>query len=135
MPTALDLTYKEHLYIQNKERIADQEKQYAYYSGDSDKMKEYLKKVLEITYRDNDIEKTQINYINLTKKMIDQMAVVYRDPASRYFESLKPTKDTEGNENKTAQDKLTLEFNSRLPNNLSSIDNEAHRQAKLSNCS
>ena len=135
MPTALDLTYKAHLYTQNKERIADQEKQYAYYSGDSDKMKEYLKKVLEITYRDNDIEKTQINYINLTKKMIDQMAVVYRDPASRYFESLKPTKDTEGNENRTAQDKLTLEFNSRLPNNLSSIDNEAHRQAKLSNCS
>ena len=133
MPSVVDLAYKEHLFNQNKERIEDQEKQYAYYSGDSDKMKAYLNKALLITYRDRDIEKTQINYINLTKKMIDQMAVVYRDPASRYFESLNPTKDKEGN--KTASEKATLEYNKKLPENINSIDNEAHRQAKLSNCS
>ena len=139
MPTVLDLAYKEHLYTQNKIRIDEQEKQYAYYSGDSRKVKEYLKHTLEITYRENDIEKTQINFINLTKKMIDQMAVVYRDPASRYFESLeeKTTKDDEGNEVKdtTAQDELTSNYGKILPVNLNTIDNEAHRQAKLSNCS
>ena len=139
MPSDITLAYKEWLSKQNKKRIAEQEKQYAYYSGNSDKMIKYLKKALEITYRDTDIEKTQINYINLTKKMIDQMAVVYRDPASRYFESLEEKKSTddEGNEIKdtSAEDELTSNFNAILPVNLNTIDNEAHRQAKLSNCS
>ena len=79
----LDLAYKSHLYNQNQKRIEEQEKQYAYYSGDSDKIRTYLSKALEITYDSDDIEDMQLNYVNLTKKMIDQMAVVYRDPAIR----------------------------------------------------
>lgn len=134
-----ELAYKEHLYKQNQERIKEQEKQYAYYSGDSDKVIDYLKKALEITYTSEDIEEMQLNYINLTKKMIDQMAVVYREPASRYFESLKPikVKDEQGNEitDDKAQKELTMKFNSILPTNMNSIDKEAHRLAKLSNCS
>lgn len=134
-----ELAYKEHLYKQNQERIKEQEKQYAYYSGDSDKVIDYLKKALEITYASEDIEEMQLNYINLTKKMIDQMAVVYREPASRYFESLKPikVKDEQGNEitDDKAQKELTMKFNSILPTNMNSIDKEAHRLAKLSNCS
>lgn len=134
-----DLAYKEHLYNQNKKRVEEQERQYAYYSGDSDKMIDYLKEALEVTYSSNDIEEMQINYINLVKKMIDQMAVVYREPASRYFEALEPvkTEDEEGNEtiDDTLQKELTAKYNKILPDNQNSIDKEVHRLAKLSNCS
>lgn len=120
----LDLAYKEHLYNQNEKRIAEQEKQYAYYSNNQDKLKSYLLKTLEITYATEDVEEMQLQYVNLTKKTIDQMAVVYSNPAYRYFV---------GDEAKA--EKLTDLYETILPENINFIDKRNHRLAKLSNCS
>jgi len=131
----LDLAYKSHLYTQNKKRIEEQEKQYAYYSGDSDKIKEYLSKALEITYDAEYIAEMQPNYVNLTKKMIDQMAVVYRDPAIRYFQKIDRKENEEGEYDTTGEDELTSIYDKILPDNINSVDKRNHRLSKLSNCS
>ena len=125
MINELTLAYKEHLYNQNEQRVAEQEKQYAYYVGTKDKVEDYLQEALEITYDSEDVSEMQFQYINLTKKMIDQMSVVYANPAARYLI------DKKGNENKDA----TILYNSILPENINQIDKLNHRLAKLSNCS
>jgi hypothetical protein len=108
----LTIAYKEHLYLQNEERVAEQEKQYAYYIGNKDKVEDYLQQALEITYDPDDVSEMQFQYINLTKKMIDQMSVVYSNPAQRYLV------DKEGNDNEEA----TKLYNSILPEAVNSID-------------
>lgn len=130
----LTLAYHGWLYEQNKKRIAEQRKQHCYYIGNEDKIKKYLNKALEITYATEDIEEMQLNYVNLTKKVIDQMAVVYQDPADRYFSSLKETEDGT-NPNEEAEDELTDFYWDILPDKIGMIDKKAHRYAKLSNVS
>ena len=85
MINELTLAYKEHLFLENELRVAEQEKQYAYYIGTKDKVEDYLQEALEITYDPEDVSEMQFQYINLTKKMIDQMSVVYSNPAARYL--------------------------------------------------
>src|SRR3990167_2998464 len=130
----LTLAYHECLYNQNKARVKEQEKQHCYYVGNENKIKKYLNKALEITYATEDIEEMQLNYVNLTKKVIDQMAVVYQDPADRYFSSLKETEDGT-NPNEEAEDELTDFYWDILPDKIGMIDKKAHRYAKLSNVS
>lgn len=125
MINELTLAYKEHLFLENELRVSEQEKQYAYYVGIKDKVESYLCEALEITYDPEDVSEMQLQYINLTKKMIDQMSVVYANPAARYLV------DKKGNENKAA----TELYNSLLPENINQVDKLNHRLAKLSNCS
>ena len=140
----LTLAYHEWLYNQNKARIEEQKKQHCYYVGNQDKIKRYLKKALEITYDVDDVTEMQLNFVNLTKKVIDQLAVVYRDPATRYFTPIEDTEieteETEDEEEEEPEEdseaeELTEYYNSILPDKISVIDKKAHRYAKLSNVS
>ena len=121
----LTLAYKEHLYNQNKARRDEQEKQYAYYSGNWDKIKKYLNTALGITYDSLDISEMQLQWINLTKKVIDQMAIVYKQPPVRYLVK----------QNGDEDEKATEYYNSILPPDIVRVDRDNHRLAKLSNCS
>jgi hypothetical protein len=123
----LTLAYHEWLYNQNERRIKEQKKQHYYYVGEENKIKKYLTKALEITYAPEDIEEMQFNFVNLTKKVIDQMAVVYREPAIRYYSGAE--------ESETVAEELTEIYNEALPENINAIDKKAHRYAKLSNVS
>ena len=133
----LTLAYHEWLYNQNKARVKEQEKQHCYYVGNENKIKKYLNKALEITYATEDIEEMQLNYVNLTKKCIDQMAVVYREPADRYFERIEEIELQEGEEEQTDEEaeEFTSYYWSILPEKINVIDKKAHRYAKLSNVS
>ncbi|MBK7380417.1 MAG: hypothetical protein IPJ03_15795 [Ignavibacteriales bacterium] len=115
----LDLAYKGWLYEQNKLRIAEQEKQYVYYSGNENKILAYLDNALSLNYPSDHIAEMQKYYLPLTKKIINQMAVVYKEPAKRSFED----------------EKMTDEYGSMLPDNINTIDKRAHRFSKLSNVS
>jgi len=108
----------------NKKRISEQEKLYHYYVGSPDEVNSYLDTALAITFDSDDIQEFQRNWINITKKCINQLAIVYRDPASRHIV-------IDSNENKD----LTDYYLSRLPLNINTIDKTAHRFAKLFNTS
>ncbi|MBK6914460.1 MAG: hypothetical protein IPH11_12745 [Ignavibacteriales bacterium] len=115
----LDLAYKGWLYEQNKLRIKEQEKQYAYYSGNENKILKYLDDALSLNYPSDHIAEMQKYYLPLTKKIINQMAVVYKEPAKRSFE----------------EEVITEEYGLMLPDNINTIDKRAHRFSKLSNVS
>ena len=119
MQKELTLAYKGWLYEQNKLRVAEQEKQHAYYSGNQDKILAYLDNALSLNYPSDHIAEMQKYYLPLSKKIINQMAVVYKEPAKRSF----------------GDDKMTEEYNLILPDNVNTIDKRAHRFAKLSNVS
>ncbi len=121
----LQLALHKHRFEENDARIKEQEKRYAYYSGDKVKILSYLKKVLCITYDENDVAEMQLQWVNITRKLIDQMAVIYREPAYRYVT------DKEGKE----KDDFTEYYNKLIPENVNTKDKRAHRLAKLDNTS
>jgi hypothetical protein len=133
------LAYHQWLYNQNEKRVAEQKKQHVYYVGNSDRLKKYLQKALEISYDTDDITEMQLNWVNLTKKVIDQMSVVYSNPADRYFTEIEDTETTDNEETETetpsAAEELTDYYWSILPDKIGVIDKKAHRYAKLSNVS
>lgn len=110
---------------ENRLRIEEQEKLWNYYSGNKTAIIEYLEDVMGINFAAEDIGEFQKVFINITKKIINQLSVVYKDPASRYFI------DGEGNE----LEDFTEFYNSVLPVNINSIDKTALRYAKLFNTS
>lgn len=122
MPTSLELALHKDISDKNNIRIAEQEKQYRYYSGDFYNTKKYLISALELSYAVEDIEEMQLQLINITEKIINQMCVVYLDPAQRRIAI-----DGEVSE------ELTDYYNSILPMDINTQDKQSHRLAKLHN--
>ena len=81
--TALQLAQHKDRSDKNTIRKDEQEKQYRYYSGDFYNLERLLVVALEKTYATEDIEEMQLQIINITEKIINQMSVVYLEPATR----------------------------------------------------
>ena len=138
----LILAFHKDMYDKNKIRISEQRKQYVYYSGNSYEIERYLLAALDKTYAPKDINEMQLQFVNLTKKIINQMAVVYRDPAIRYLvfeeKNIKIEKDEEGievevNKNEEKEIKLSVGYNELLQSDVNIQDKRAHRLASLQN--
>jgi hypothetical protein len=123
----LDLAFKGFWLKQNELRIKEQMKLYHYYVGEKDKVIKYLDDVLCKTFDEKDVEEFQLNWLNVTEKVINSLAVVYRDPAVRYFAD---EFDSLGDKKK---DNFTNYYNSILPSNINTKDKTANRYAKLFN--
>ncbi len=76
---------KEFLYKNNEKRIEQQQWLFEYYVGDKDAIIKYLDDALALTFDEDDIVEFQKDYINVTKKIINALSVVYKEPAVRYF--------------------------------------------------
>ena len=140
----LIIAFHKDMHDKNEIRKKEQEKQYVYYSGNAHEIKRYLEAALAITYTDpQDVQEMQLQFVNLTTKIINQMAVVYREPAIRHmvFEEpkVKITKDEDGNDieenlNKKEEEELTEYYNtSVLSLDINTQDKRAHRLASLHN--
>ena len=116
-----DLMWAEHLYKQNEARQIKQEKLYAYYNGDSDDLERYLSSALTITYLATDIVDMQFQYINILKKLVNQIAVIYKKQPTRYLAKADGNKD----------DAATEYFLSIMPDDIAIKDKTAQRYAKL----
>lgn len=124
MHTELTKTYSSHREAENLLRIQQQEKLYDYYISDELKILKRLNNVLAVTFDEDDIEEFQKEYVNITKKVINQLAIVYKEPAQRTLQSSgKP------------DEKLTKYYSSILPANVNTTDKSAHRYSKLFNTS
>ena len=122
--TPLKLAQHKDRHDKEEIRKDEQEKQYRYYSGDFYNIKRLLVAALEITYSSEDVEEMQLELINITEKIINQMCVVYLEPAQRTI--------VVGGE---ISDELTDYYNSILPMDVNTADKFAHRIAKLHNTS
>lgn len=122
--TATELTYKDHIKNQNNCRIKIQEKLYDYYICDHNDIMNYLDKALSVTFDVEDIKEFQKDYVNITRKCINQLAIVYKEPATRSIII-----------NGKVNDEKSKEYNAMLPVNVNTIDKMAHRYAKLLNTS
>lgn len=120
----LNLVFHKDKNDKNTLRIAEQEKQWRYYSGDSSNVLEYLRIALAITYDTDDIKEMQFQWINLVEKVINQMSVVYRQPPKKEIRI-----------NNEVDEELTEYYLNIMPLNLNNVDKMAHRLAKLHNTS
>ena len=118
--------YYNHLKQQDDIRIGLQEWLYSYYSGDSTNIIEYLKETIKKVLGTEIVTDNEwlYDFINITKKMIDRLAVVYKEPADRYI--IKEDEDVE---------ELTDYLYQILPEDINSKDKKAQRFAKLFNTS
>ena len=119
------LATKEYLYTQNEKRRELQAKYYYYYQGDCHQLENYLSSALQITYSADRIAQFQLNYINITQKLINQLAVIYKRPAKRKLARL----DKEGKY--IVDEKATEYYNKILPIDTNTQDKTAHRLGKL----
>ena len=111
---------------QNNSRISDQRKIYDYYTGDEQRILGYLRAAMNLTFDPQDVAEFQLDWINITQKIIDNISVVYKAQANRIILGSKGKKN----------DELTNLFNSKiLPGNVNSFDKMAHRFAKCFNTS
>ena len=124
MQTVLNLAYHKDLKDKNNLRIKEQEKQYQYYAGNAHELKLFLITALEKTYKPDDVKDMQLQWVNITKKIVDQMSIVYLEPAQR---KLMKDDDTD--------DDLTKYYNDLMPIDMNNSDKRAHRLAKLHNTS
>ncbi len=142
----LILAFHKDMHDKNKIRIDDQKKQYVYYSGNSYEIKSYLEAALLMTYAEKSVEKMQLQFVNLTKKIINQMAIVYRDPAMRHIlieekkTKIEKTTNEEGDDtekevnlNAEKEKQLTEQYNTLLPDDVNIQDKRAHRLGSLQN--
>ena len=120
----INLTYHKDVGDKNTLRVDEQEKQYVYYVGDSFDIKVHLIKALELSYASKDVKDMQLQYVNITEKIIDQMSIVYLSPAIR-----KLMKD------EVEDEELTKYYNDLMPIDINSSDKLLHRLAKLNNTS
>lgn len=119
----LQLPYAKDKYDKGELRKKEQEKLFWYYSGDKHNILRCLDQTLSITYDlADDVTEMQKQWVNITERIIDQLAVVYRDPAKR----------TLIKNSKVDKEKTEL-YNSVLPSDLNTEDKYAHRLAKLQN--
>jgi hypothetical protein len=120
----LTMAYHKDMAEKNDIRVEEQKKQYIYYSGDAFNIKKYLVDALNISYSATNIEEMQLQWVNITEKIINQMAVVYLQPAVRTIML-----------NGEASEDLTDYYNEIMPKNINTQDKDAHRLAKLHNVS
>ncbi len=122
MPSPLIEAYHKDLSDKNAIRYKEQKKQYIYYIGDGFNIKKYLTDALEMTYASIEVVKMQLQWVNITEKIINQMSVVYLEPAVR-------TIMINGKEN----EEWTEYYLDIIPKNINTADKEGHRMAKLQN--
>lgn len=105
----------------NSTRIDEQELQYAFYTGDKYQIEKILKEDLA-GYYDTDSKIVNIlhSWLNITKKIINAISVIYKEPAKRSV-LVDGKVDVE----------LTKYYNSILPPSVNSIDKRANRLATL----
>jgi len=119
--------YKENLKYQDEIRKEIQEWLYDYYTGEPKKIIERLQEdIIKVLGREIiDDEEWLFDFVNLTKKMIDRLSVVYVEPAERYI----------ADEYDADKQPLTEYFDEIIPETINSKDKKAHRYAKLFNTS
>lgn len=128
----LDLLKKENESINDEIRMDAQEKSYYYYVGDSAEIIEYLENCIDDVFGDEITKDNEwlYDWLNITEKLINRQAIVYKDPAERFFEG----EETESEE-LTEEDELTDYYNNIIPSDVNSKNKKAHRFAKLFNTS
>lgn len=124
MTDELLLAYKKFRYDEDIERIAQQEKQYKYYVGDKKAIEAYLEEALSVNFSSETTVTMIKHYINITKKVIDQLSILYNKAAKRTILI-----------NGKPDEELTKLYNSLLPNNVNTVDKTALRLARLNNVS
>ncbi len=120
----LELAYNQFLEEENSIRVSAQEKQYKYYIGDEEAIKSYLEEALSNNFSSSTTSNMIKHWINITKKVIDQLSVLYNKAAKRTIMiDGKPDKE------------LTDYYNSLLPSNVNTVDKMSLRLARLNNVS
>jgi len=126
-PISLNPLYEQNKKDNDRIRQEIQEWMFDYYSGEYSAMIMRLEAVMRIVLG-ADVVKTRewvYEFRNITKKMIDRMAVVYKEPAIREIE-----------DEMDAEEQPTTEYlDYILPVDINSKDKRAHRYAKLFNTS
>ncbi|MFA5772867.1 MAG: hypothetical protein WC974_09080 [Thermoplasmata archaeon] len=117
----LSLVWKKNVHDQDKIRKAEQEKNYYYYIGSKNELEGYLTNALSLTYSIDDITDMQLNYVNLTKKLVNQLTVIYKEKPDRYLV------DAAGKK----VEKQTEYYLSILPEDINLQDKTAHRYGKV----
>lgn len=102
-----------------------QRKQFFYYAGHENEVISYLENALCESFGDSFIERYQPNYINFLELIINSLAIVYKEPASR-----KIVLPGEDDESKKVTD-LNEYYKRIQPLNANTLDKKAHRFAKL----
>lgn len=132
-----DITYNDHTKQQKAIQTSELEKLFHYYNNNAYEIKRCLEKALAITFLAEDITDFQKFWINIVPKAIDQLSIVYRDPATRQLilpDEVKPIQ-VEGEENKLSNAEILTEYYNELLHAVSMADNQALRYAKLANVS
>ncbi len=117
----ITLVTKKQIYDDNEARIEQQEKLYHYYQGNKNELESYLANALLKTYSQDDIDEMQLNYVNLTKKLVNQIAVIYKKQPQRYLANSEGTKDEDA----------TKYYNEMLPDDIENKDKTANRYGLL----
>lgn len=121
----ITLATKEYLYSQDEKRKELHERLYHYYKGNEKQIKDYLSSALQITYSADRISQMQMNYVNFTQKLINQLCVVYKRPATRKLARL-------DNSGKYIEDEKATEYYKKIsPIDQNTQDKTAHYYAKL----
>ena len=126
-PISLNPLYEQSKKDNDRIRQEIQEWLYDYYSGEYSAMVQRLEAVMRIVLG-ADVVRTRewvYEFRNITKKMIDRMAVVYKEPAMRGIE------DEMDQDNQPVTEYLDY----ILPVDINSKDKRAHRFSKLFNTS
>lgn len=120
--SALDEAYLESLSKANAVRVTQQKKQWEYYKGDIIQLKGYLQASLKETWRESTVDRMQLTYINIVKKIVKALSAVYVQAPQRYVKV-----------NGKISESATKYFNSILDPALNKYDKETQRMAKLHN--
>ncbi len=106
----------------NTIRKAEQEKAYFYYVGDRAELLNFVTTTLEKTWERDTVASMPKTLLNVTKRIIDKLTIIYKAPAKRSI-------FIRGKFHK----KWTEYYNSILPVDVNKADKTAHRLAKLQN--
>ena len=106
----------------NAYRVFEQTRQYDYYIGNRDTLKQYLDTALKKTWDEATVKQMQKSLLNITKRFVNQLAVIYKEPTHRsiYVKGKK-------------KERLTEYYGNILPVDVNKIDKFTHRLAKLQN--
>ena len=127
-----NLIYVQHLYNQSTFGASQRQKLFDYYVGNESDMLRYLKKALLKTFDGLDIAEFQLDYINITKKIVNQLSVVYTLPAAR---SILTEQTVDNIKNYVIDNNLTDYYNGIIPTAINTVDKMANRYGKLFNTS
>ena len=120
---------------EEQERLVDFRKLYDFYIFDRQRVLDYVKIAMKATFKATTIAQMQFPLYNLTKKIINQLAVAYLEPATRYVVVPKATQ-TQGTETIQIGDKKAEQDNDIYQeilalSNINSASKDWNRLAKL----